>query len=179
MIWCRLTITHFSISLISSIFVLLLHFTLPHLIFFFSHPTWCLTWVQHPHFTLAYLICHSFIIIFHVGILRSTTHDVFYALHLMHERYGDYIIRIIELSFLLFLLPYYLSLCYVPCPKTTLRPWLHTLYLTAHTWVILEIGWRLFLRAWWMRSYDKIYTGAYPAHRWRFLLGWCLALGHS
>ena len=122
MLWCRLTITHFPIFLFSSIFVILLHFVLPHLISFFSHPTWCLTWVQHSHFTLAYLICHSFIIIFHVGILRSTTHDVFYALHLMHEGYGDYIIGIIELSFLLFLSPHYLSVRYVPSLKTTLRP---------------------------------------------------------
>ena len=39
MLWCKLTITHFSI------FILFLHFTLPHLISFFSHPVWCLTWV--------------------------------------------------------------------------------------------------------------------------------------
>ena len=78
-------------------------------------------------------------------------------------------------------------------------PWGHdfTLCLTAHTWAILEIGWRLFLIAWWMRSYDMIYTGAYlsyqwwifgcdviytgmyPTHRWQFLLGWCFALRHS
>ena len=132
-----------------------------------------------------------------MGILRSTTHDVLYALHLMHEGYMDYIIGIIEPSFLSFLSPYYLSLRYVPCLKTTLRPWLHILCLTAHTWAILEIGWRLFLRAWWMRSYDMIYTrtyssyqwsifegdviytGAYPAHRWQFLLRWCLTLGYN
>ena len=47
----------FFISLFPSIFVLLLYFTLPHLISFFSHPTWCLTVVQHPHFILAYLMC--------------------------------------------------------------------------------------------------------------------------
>ena len=176
---CRLTITHFPIFLSSYIFILFLHFTLPYLISFFYHPVWCLTWVQHPHCILAYLICHSFIIIFHVGILMSATHNVFYALRLMHEGYGDYIIGIIEPSFLLFLSPYYISLRYVPCLKTTLRSSLHTLYLTTHTWAILEIGWRLFLKAWWMRSYDMIYTRAYPFHRWQFLLGWCLALGHS
>ena len=81
-----------------------------------------MTWVWHPHFILTYLIRHSSIIIFHVGILRFATHDVFYALHLMHEGYGDYIIGIIELSFLLFLSPYYLSVRYVPSLKTTLRP---------------------------------------------------------
>ena len=117
----------------------------------------------HMLFLLIWYV-HSFIITFHVGILRSATHDVFYALHLMHEGYGDYIIRIFEPSFLSFLSPYYLSLRYVPCLKTTIRLWLHTLYLTAHTWAILEIGWRLFLIAWWMKSYDIIYTGAYLSY---------------
>ena len=41
--------------------------------------------------------------LFRVGMLRSATHDVFYALHLMHKGYGDYIIGIIEPSFLSFL----------------------------------------------------------------------------
>ena len=131
------------------------------------------------------------------GSLGSGTHDIFYASHLMHEGYGDYIIGIFVSSFFSFLSPYYLSLRYVLRLKTTLRPWLQTLCLIAHTWAILGISWRLFLRAWWMRSYDMIYTRAYPyyqwwifegdviyiraypTHRWRFLLGWCLALGHS
>ena len=59
MLWCELTITHFSISSSSSIFILFLHSTLPHLISFFSHSSWCLTWVQHLHFILAYSICSS------------------------------------------------------------------------------------------------------------------------
>ena len=50
MLWCRVTITHFSISSPSSIFILSLRFTPLHLISFFSHSIWCLTWVQHPHF---------------------------------------------------------------------------------------------------------------------------------
>ena len=60
MLWCRLTITHFSLSLPSFIFVIFLYFTLFHLISFFSHSARCLTWVQYPHILLAYLIC-SFI----------------------------------------------------------------------------------------------------------------------
>ena len=60
MLWCRLTITHFSISLPFFIFVLFLYFTLPHLISFFAHPVRCLTWVQRPHIILSYLTC-SFI----------------------------------------------------------------------------------------------------------------------
>ena len=59
----------------------------------------------------------------------------------------DYIIGIFESSFLSFLSPYYPGLRYVPCLKTTLRPLLHVLCLTAHTWAILEISRRLFLGA--------------------------------
>ena len=125
-------------------------------------------WLGFNFHTLFLLIqyVHSFTITFREGILRSMIHDVFYTLHLMHEGYGDYIIGIFEPSFPSFLSPYYLRLHYVPSLKTTLRPWLHTLCLTIHTWAILEIGWRLFLRAWWMMSYDMIYTWAYPSYQW-------------
>ena len=113
-------------------------------------------WLRFSIHTLFLLIryAHSFIITFHVGILRSATHDVFYVLHLMYEGYRDYIIGIFEPSFHSFLSPYYLSLRYVSCLKTTPRPRFHTLCLTAHTWPILEISRRLFLGAWWMGSWD-------------------------
>ena len=166
-------VDHHSLSIFfpSSIFILFLHFTLPHLISFFYHPAWCLTWVQHPHFILVYSVCPF--LYHHVLNRDPEVRDswFFYALHLMHEGYEDYIIGIFEPSFLSFISPYCLSLCYVPCLKTTLRPWFHTLYLTAHTWVILKIGWRLFLRAWWMRSYDIIYTGAYLSYQWWIFRG--------
>ena len=117
-------------------------------------------WLRLSIHTLYLLIWygHSFIIIFHVGILRSTTHDVFYALHLMHEGYEDYIIRIFELSFLSFFSPYYLSLHYIPCLKTILRPWLHIVFDSSHmdntrdwleiiSWSMMdgESGWRFTL----------------------------------
>ena len=75
---------------------------------------------------------HSFIITFRVRTPRSGTHDVFYASHLMHEGYGDYIIGIFGPSFLSFLSPYYLGLRYVPCLKTTLRPLLHIVFDGSH-----------------------------------------------
>ena len=160
MLWYRLTITHFlSFCLILSLFY---SFIPLYLIWFLFFLILLDVWPRLSIHTLYLLIWygHSFIIIFHVGILRSTTHDVFYALHLMHEGYEDYIIRIFEPSFLSFFSPYYLSLRYVPCLKTTLRLWLHTLCLMAHTWAILEIGWRLFLGAWWMGSWgDRLHWG--------------------
>ena len=183
MLWCKLIITHFSISLFFSIFIPLLYFTLRHLISFFFLSFFILldVWLGFNTHALFLLIqyVHSFIIIFHVRTPRSVTHEVFYASHHIHEGYGDYIIRIFESSFLSFLSHYYLSLRYVLCLKTTPRPWLHTLCLTAHTWVILEIGGRLLLGAWWMRSYDMIYIVAYPFYqRWIFEMMWS-TLGHS
>ena len=113
-----------------------------YLIWFLSFLVLLDVWLGFSIHTVLLLIrcVHSFIITFCVRILKSATHDVFYALHLMHEGYGDYIIGVFEPSFLSFPSPYYLSLRYVLCLKTTLRLWLHTLYLTAHTWAILEIG---------------------------------------
>ena len=145
MLWYRLTITHFlSFCLLLSLF----YSSIPlYLIWFLFFLILLDVWLRFNIHTLFLLIrcVHSFIITFCVGTHRSGSHDVFYALHFMHGGYGNYIIRIFEPSFLSFRLPYYLRLCYVPYFKTTLRPWLHTLCLTAHTWSILEIGWRLFL----------------------------------
>ena len=128
----------------------------PYLIWSHSFIILLYVWLRiGTHTSYLFIRCdHSFIITFRVRTPRSGTHDVFYALHLMHEGYGDYIIGIFEPSFLSFLSPYYLSLRYVPSLKTTLRPWLHTLCLTAHAWAILEISRRLFLGAWWMGSWD-------------------------
>ena len=56
MLWCKLTITHFSISLFSYIFVLFLHSILALLISFFYHPAWCLTWDWYTHIILVHLM---------------------------------------------------------------------------------------------------------------------------
>ena len=82
-------------------------------------------------FRVVYYFISSFTI-FRVGTPRFGTHDVFYALHIMHEGYGDCIIGIFEPSFLSFLSPYYLGLRYVPCLKTTLRPLLHIVFDDSH-----------------------------------------------
>ena len=101
-------------------------------------------------FTSSYLILFSFCLMFDMGstftlysclfdatihlsslfvwVPRSGTHDISYALHIMHEGYGDCIIGIFEPSFLSFLSPYYLGLRYIPCLKTTLRSLLHIVF---------------------------------------------------
>ena len=158
MLWYRLTITHFlSFCLLLSSFY---SYIPPYLIWFLSFLILLDVWLGFRIHTLFLLIqcVNSFIITFHVGTPRFGIHDVFYALHFMHEGYGDYIIRIFEPSFLSFRSPYYLGLRYVTRFKTTLRPWLHTLCLTTHTWAILEIGWRLFLGAWRMGSWGDGFT---------------------
>ena len=93
--------------------------------------SFCLMFDMGSASTLYFLLIrcdHSFIITFRVGTPRSGTHDIFCALHIMHEGYGDCIIGIFEPSFLSFLSPYYLSLRYVPCLKTTLRPLLYIVF---------------------------------------------------
>ena len=149
----------------------------PYLIWFHSFLILLDIWHGFStHTSYLFIWCvHSFIVTFRVGTPRSGTHDVFYTLHLMYEGYRDYIIGIFEPSFHSFLSPYYLSLRYVSCLKTTPRPRFHTLCLTAHTWPILEISRRLFLGAWWMGSWDDDLHWGIPLllvmdfQRWRYL----------
>ena len=98
MLCCGLSITHFSFSLLSFIFIPFFHFILSHLIFF-SHLTRCSIWVQHPHIILDLPIDIWCLFIYHhysCGNPRSMTHEVFYALCLTHEGYGDCFIRVIK-----------------------------------------------------------------------------------
>ena len=115
--------------------VSLFHSSIPlYFIWFLSFLILLDVWLEFNIYTLFLLIryVHSFIITFGVGTPRFGTHDVFYALHFMHEGYEDYIIGIFEPSFLSFLSPYYLNLCYVPCLKTTLMPLLHIMFDSSH-----------------------------------------------
>ena len=54
-------------------------------------------------------------------------------------------------------------------------PWGHdfTLCLTSHTWAILEIGWRLFLGAWWMRSWGDVLHWGIPLLLVMDFQRWC------
>ena len=88
MLWCKLTITHFSISLLSSIFILFLNSTLPHLISLFSHPAWYSTWVQHPHFNLAYSMCPF--LYHHFSCRNILVWDSWCFLHIASHAWGDY-----------------------------------------------------------------------------------------
>ncbi|RVW82221.1 Gag-Pol polyprotein [Vitis vinifera] len=62
-----------------------------------------------------------------------------YMLHFIYEGMSfDH--WVFEPSFLSFLSPYHLGLRYVPCLKTTLRPWDQMSSSTASTWTVFEIG---------------------------------------
>ena len=143
MLWCRLTITHFPISLPSFIFVLSLYFyhTSPDFFLFSSFLMFDLGLV-HTHHTC------SFDVTIHLssllmwgplgpGFMTFSTHCISCMRGMGIISLGS--LSLVSFHFLSFPSPYYLSLRYVPCLKTTLRPWLHTLCLTAHTWVILKM----------------------------------------
>ena len=99
MLWCRLTIIDFSFSLLSFIFIPFFHFILLHLIFFFLILlNFLLGFNIHTLFLITLLIfdVYSFIIIVHVETLKSMSHEVFYALSLTHDGYGDCFIEVIK-----------------------------------------------------------------------------------
>ena len=79
-------------------------------------------------------ICLLIDIILTLGILRSMAHEIHYTCCISYMRawFSDH--RVFGPSFLSFLLPYHPSLRYVPCFKTTLRPWDQMSSLTAFTW---------------------------------------------
>ena len=138
MLWCGLTITHFSTSSPSAnlYFIPLFHHTSSDFILF----SFCLMFDMgsvSTHYTCLFDVTIHLSSLFVWGPLGPGLMIVFYALHLMHEGYGDYIIGIFEPSFLSFLSLYYLSLRYVPCLKTTLRPLCYIVFDSSHvdnTW---------------------------------------------
>ena len=162
------------------VFFLSLFYPSISLYFILSHSFLILLYVWlgiGTHTSYLFIRCdHSFIITFCVGTLRFGTHDVFYALHLMHEGYEDYIIGIFEPSFLSFLSPYYLSLRYVPCLKTTLRPLLYIMFDSSHmgnTWDWLEIiSWSMMdgeLRWWITLEHTPFINDGFSEVMWSML----------
>ena len=97
-----------------------------------------------------------------------------YMLHFIHEGMGfDH--WVFGPSFPSFLSPYHLSLRYVPCLKTTPRPWHHTLCLIALMWAILEIDSRAFW-LWWTGSYGMSLHWGIAISK-SFIIGWPLCRG--
>ena len=122
-------------------------FTLPPL--FFSYTNIFQVW-YFPCIILVYLIIslicfishyqfdllHRLIIdiIFTLGTFRSMAHEFFNTCCILYMRAWVFDHWVFGPSFPSFLLSYHLSLRYVPCLKTTLRPWDQMSSSTAPTW---------------------------------------------
>ena len=128
------------------------------------------------HSTSSYLILFSFCLMFDMGstftlyscLFDATIHlsSLFvwgplgpelmtFSTHCISCMRGMGIISLGYLSLVSFRFSHPITLAYVTS-RVWRPPWGHyfTLCLTAHTWAILELGRRLFLRAWWMGSWD-------------------------
>ena len=79
-------------------------------------------------------ICLLIDIIFTLGILRSIAHGIYYTCCISYMRAWVSDHWVFEPSFPSFLSPYHLGLRYVPCLKTTLRPWDQMSSSAASTW---------------------------------------------
>ena len=77
-----------------------------------------------------------------------------FSMHCVSCMRGMRIISLGSLSLVSFYFFHPITSTYVTS-RVLRPPWGHdfTLCLTTHTWAILEIGWRLFLGAWWMGSW--------------------------
>ena len=93
--------------------------------------------MHHPYtsrYQIIFLHCLVIDIIFTLGTFRSMAHEVFYTCCILYIKAWVFYHWVFGPSFPSFLLPYHLGVCYIPCLKTTLRPWDHMLSLTAPTW---------------------------------------------
>ena len=75
------------------------------------------------HYQFDFLFCLVIVIIFTLGTLGSMTHGIFCTCCISYMRAWVFYHWVFGPSFPSFLLPYHLNLCYIPCFKTTLRPW--------------------------------------------------------
>ena len=123
MLWCRLTITHFSIFLFSSIFVLFLHFTLPRLIFFlFSSCLMFGVGLVHTHHTCLFDASIHLLSLF---VLRTLGPGLMmFSMHCISCMRGMGIISLGYLSLVFFRFFHPITLAYVT--SCVLRPpWGH------------------------------------------------------
>ena len=113
-------------------------FSLHVLFFSYSNPSrvWYSLHIIITHVTISSFcfICLLINIIFTLGIIRSMAHGIHYTCCISYMRVWVFYHWVFEPSFPSFLSPYHLSLRYVPCLKTTLRPWDQMSSLTASTW---------------------------------------------
>ena len=142
-LWCKLTITHFSIFLPYSIFIFipLFHSTSSDLFLFSSCMMFDLGSTS-THYSCLFDMSVPLSSLFMLGSL-SPRLMMFatYCISCMRDM-GFISLRLLSLVSFRFFSPYCLNLHYVPCLKTTLRSWLHIMLDSSHmgnTWDWLEI----------------------------------------
>ena len=138
-VWSESITTFLHISIVSLSFLSLL---VIHLIPFTSYSPLTVTHLgfdtSHHHYTYHYqfILLHLSPYRYHIHVRHSQVHGSWGSLYMLHFIYegmsSDH--RVFGPSFLSFLLPYHLSLRYVPCLKTTLRPWDQMSSSAASTW---------------------------------------------
>ena len=94
--------------------------------------------ISHHHYTYHYqfMLFHLSPYRHHIHVRHPQVHGSWGSLYMLHFIYEGMSFDhwVFEPSFLSFLSPYYLSLRYVPCLKTTLRPWDQMSSSTTPTW---------------------------------------------
>ena len=97
-----------------------------------------------PFITDIFIFFLSFLLIYPLDVFRSITSEIFCTYCILYTRVWDFIIGIVESSFLSFLYP--ITLAYV-ASQVLRSPWGHDIthcVLIAFTWAILRIGQRAF-----------------------------------
>ena len=93
---------------------------------------------SHHHYTYHYqfILLHLSPYRYHIYIRHPQVHGSWGSLYMLHFIYEGMSFDhwVFEPSFLSFLSPYHLGLRYVPCLKTTLRPWDQMSFSAASTW---------------------------------------------
>ena len=140
-VWFELITTPLCVIcfIIILVFALDSSFSLHVLFFSYSNPSrvWYSLHIIITHITISSFcfICLLIDIIFTLGILRSMAHGIHYTCCISYMRAWVFYYWVFEPSFPSFLSPYHLGLCYVPCLKTTLRPWDQMSSSIASTWI--------------------------------------------
>ena len=139
MFWSESITTFLHISIVSLSFLSLL---VIHLIPFTSFSLLTVTHLgfdtPHHHYTCHYqfILLHLSPYRYHIHVRHSQVHGSWGSLYMLHFIYEGVSFDhwVFEPSFLSFLSPYHLGLRYVPCLKTTLRPWDQMSSSSASTW---------------------------------------------
>ena len=140
-VWSGSIITPFGVIcfiIIILVFVSDSSFSLHLLFFSYSDPSrvWYLIHIIITHLTISLIrfICFLIYLMFTVGTIGSLAHGIYYTCCISYMRAWVFDHWVFGPSFPSFLSPQHPNLRYVPCLKTTLRPWDQMSSSTASAW---------------------------------------------